>query len=337
MRAGRLISILMLLQSRGRMSAQALAGELEASVRTIYRDVEQLSASGVPVTVKRGPAGGFELLGGWRTRLTGLTPKEAQAMFLVGTPGPASQLGLGEAMASAQLKLLAALPPQWQSEARVVGTRFHLDPVGWFQNPARVEHLGAIADAVWNERRVKVRYESWKDVSNRVIEPLGLVLKAGEWYVVAGGGKDANGKEKDPRTFRLSSMHEVEVRAERFARPKGFELAKYWAASIARFEDGVYKGTAIVRVSALGEKRLRALSAAVCAAADRSDDAADDDGWRRVAVPIESVEHASHQFLRLGVEGEVISPPELREKLAETARHLAKTYSRPAPASPPRN
>lgn len=326
MRAGRLLSILMLLQSRGRMSAQALAEELEASVRTIYRDVEQLSVSGVPVTVKRGPSGGFELLGGWRTRLTGLTPKEAQAMFLAGTPGPAAQLGLGDAMASAQLKLLAALPPQWQSEARVVGTRFHLDPVGWFQNPARVEHLAAIADAVWNERRVRIRYESWKDVTTRTIDPLGLVLKAGEWYVVAVGGKDGSGKEKDLRTFRLSSMQEVDVRPERFVRPKNFELAKYWGASLARFEEALYKGTAVVRVSPLGEKRLRCLSAAVCAAADKSVDEPDAEGWRRIVIPIESVDHASGQLLRLGVEGEVLEPVELRDKLAVTARRLSKIY-----------
>ena len=323
MRASRLLSILLLLQARGRMSAQELAEEVEASVRTVYRDVEHLSASGVPVTVKRGPSGGFELLGGWRTRLTGLTPKEAQAMFLAGTPGPAAQLGLGDAMASAQLKLLAALPAQWQADARVVGSRFHLDPIGWFQNPPRIDHLAAIAEAVWNERRVRIRYESWKDVVNRVIEPLGLVLKAGEWYVVAGA-------ENEPRTYRLSNMHEVEVREEKFARPKKFELAKHWAASIARFEAGLYQGSAVVRVSPTGAKRLRNLSAAVSQAVDSGLEAPDARGWRRITIPIESIDHAASQLLRLGVEGEVLEPVALRDKLAATAQRLSEIY----PAGP---
>ena len=145
MRAGRLLSILMLLQSRGRMSAQALADEVEVSVRTIYRDIEQLGAAGIPITVTRGAGGGFELLEGWRTRLTGLTPHEAQAIFLAGVPGPAAELGLGPSMASAQLKLLATLPAGWQSDAQRVSSRFHLDPLGWYQKGASVAALPAVA------------------------------------------------------------------------------------------------------------------------------------------------------------------------------------------------
>src|SRR5471032_1552863 len=199
MRAGRLLSILMLLQSRGRMSAQSLADEVEVSVRTVYRDIDHLSAAGVPVTVERGAAGGFELLDGWRTRLTGLTPSEAQAVFMAGAPGPAAQLGLGDAAASAQLKLLAALPAAWQAGARRVSSRFHLDPVGWYQSAARVDNLPAVAEAVWSERRVDIRYESWKGMVDRRIEPLGLVIKAGEWYVVANAGKET-------RTYKLSNI-----------------------------------------------------------------------------------------------------------------------------------
>src|SRR5216683_2126963 len=137
MRASRLLTILMLLQTSGRMSAQALAAEVEVSIRTVYRDIDELSAAGVPVYAERGRAGGFQLLEGWRTRLTGLTEPEARALFLAGLPGPAAELGLGDVMAAAQLKLLAALPADWQADARRVSARFHLDPVGWFRSAKR--------------------------------------------------------------------------------------------------------------------------------------------------------------------------------------------------------
>src|SRR5882672_746159 len=178
MRASRLLSILMLLQAKGRLSAAALAAELEVSLRTIYRDIDELSAAGVPIYAERGRAGGFQLLDGWRTRLTGLTALEAQALFLAGLPGPAAELGLAEVMEAAQQKLLAALPAGWQGDARRVGARFHLDPVGWFRDSMPVDQLPAIAAAVWSERRLRIRYESWSGIVDREIAPLGLVLKS---------------------------------------------------------------------------------------------------------------------------------------------------------------
>ncbi len=319
MRASRLLSVMMLLQARGRISAQTLADELEVSVRTVYRDVDHLSAAGVPVTATRGAAGGFELLDGWRTRLTGLTPHEAQAMLLAGAPGPAKQLGLGDAAASAQLKLLAALPQQWQADARRVSSRLHLDPVGWYRTADRPEHLNAVAQAAWTDRRLRIRYESWKDVADRVIEPLGLVQKAGEWYVVARTNKQM-------RTYRLSGIRQLEVRAGKFARPRKFDLAKHWATSIERFEAGIYRGTAVVRITALGMQRLKGLSAAVAEAAARTQTITDADGWSQVTIPIESIEHAAIELLRLGAEGEVLKPPELRKRMANTVRALAQLY-----------
>src|SRR5688572_749625 len=140
---------MMMLQSRGRVSARALAEHLEVSTRTVYRDIDELSAAGVPVVVERGAAGGFELLDGWRTTLTGLTPGESQALFLSGLPGPVAELGLGDTMASAQLKLLAALPRDWQVEAQRVSSRFHVDLAGWYRRIGPVHHVRALADAVW--------------------------------------------------------------------------------------------------------------------------------------------------------------------------------------------
>ena len=320
MRAGRLLSILMLLQSRGRMSAQDLADEVEVSVRTIYRDIDHLSGSGVPVTVERGANGGFELLDGWRTRLTGFTPSEAQAVFMAGAAGPAAQLGLGDAVASSQLKLLAAMPPEWQADARRVSSRFHLDPVGWYQSATRVDHLPEVAQAVWSERRLDIEYESWKGVVERRIEPLGLVMKAGQWYVVAGA-------EGEPRTYRLSNIRALKVRAETFKRPRHFDLARHWTASIERFESGLYRATAVVRVSAAGLGRLRGLSAAVAESVDRSRKKADKSGWVRVTIPIESVDRAADELLRLGPECEAIEPKALRERLAQSAKGMARLYS----------
>ena len=319
MRASRLLSLLMLLQSRGRASAQALADALEVSVRTIHRDIDELSAAGVPVWADRGRLGGFQLQPGWRTRVDGLTAPEAQAMFLGGLPGPAAELGLGEAMASAQLKLLAALPDGWREDARRVSARFHLDPIDWYRGPSATDHLPAIAQAVWSERRVAMRYESWKGEVSRRVDPLGLVLKAGVWYLAAQVGNGV-------RTYRLSNILELEATGESFERPDGFDLAAWWQASTKRFEKELAVDTAQLRVSAPGMKALRDLGAAVAQAAEASASAPDESGWRRVTIPIESIPHAAAQVLRLGAQAEVLKPAALRRALLERVSAVAALY-----------
>jgi len=319
MRASRLLSLLMLLQSRGRVSAQALARELEVSVRTIHRDVDELSAAGVPIWADRGRLGGFQLQPGWRTRVDGLTAPEAQAMFLGGLPGPAAELGLGEAMASAQLKLLAALPEGWREDARRVSARFHLDPIDWYRGPSATDHLPAIAQAVWRERRVAMRYESWKGEVSRRVDPLGLVLKAGIWYLAARVGNGV-------RTYRLSNILELELTGESFERPPGFDLANWWLASTRRFEKELAVDTAQLRVSASGLKALRDLGAAVAQAAEGSASSPDEQGWRRVTIPIESIPHAAAQVLRLGAQAEVLKPAALRRELLERVAAVAALY-----------
>ncbi|HEX5129563.1 MAG TPA: WYL domain-containing protein [Usitatibacter sp.] len=295
MRAGRLLQVLMLLQEHGRMSARRLAEAVEVSVRTVHRDIEELSASGVPVVAERGAAGGFTLLEGWRTRLTGLTPVEASVM--------------------------SSLPGSWQADSRRVASRFHLDPIGWYRAPARADHLSAVARAVWHERRLRIRYDSWKGVSERRIEPLGLVLKGGEWYVVAASGKGT-------ATYKVSNILTVEDMKETFRRPQRFDLAAYWSESIQRFEAGLYRGTAVLRASPAGMKRLSYLSDAVAKAVERASGKADRRGWREVTIPIESVEHAALELLRVGAECEVVSPAALRERMARNAEMLSKLYRR---------
>jgi len=323
MRASRLLSLLMILQTRGRVSAQALAEALEVSVRTIHRDVDELSASGVPIWADRGRLDGFQLQPRWRTKVNRLTAPEAQAMFLGGLPGPASELGLGEAMASAQLKLLAALPDGWREDARRVSARFHLDPIDWYRGPSATDHLPAIAQAVWSERRVAMRYESWKGEVSRRVDPLGLVLKAGIWYLAAQVGTDKRGV----RTYRLSNILDLEITDEPFERPADFDLAAWWLASTRRFEKELAVDTAQLRVSAAGLKALRDLGAAVAQAAEASASEPDEAGWRRVTIPIESIAHAAAQVLRLGAQAEVLKPAALRRELLERVEAVKALYA----------
>jgi predicted DNA-binding transcriptional regulator YafY len=322
MRQSRLLSILLLLQTRGRMTARALADELETSVRTIHRDIDQLSAAGVPVYADRGRTGGFQLLDGYRTRLTGLTPAEAEALFLAGLPGPAADLGLGEAMAGAQLKLLAALPEGRRDDAGRIATRFHLDPVGWCRSAEDAALLPALAGAVWNSLRIRVRYESWSSVVERDLDPLGLALKGGVWYLVAAPAASA------PRTYRVAAIKALTISDEGFTRAEGFDLSAYWNAWTRDFEARLIRGEASVRLSPKGLQRLCALAPVLGEQAARTAGAPDAEGWVRAQIPIESIDHAAGDLLRLGAEAEVLEPPELREAIGGIVERLAAAYGR---------
>ncbi|MEY4554989.1 MAG: hypothetical protein RL093_108 [Pseudomonadota bacterium] len=323
MRASRLLSILLLLQTRGRMTAETLAAEFEVSVRTIYRDIDQLSAAGAPVYADRGRSGGFQLMDGYRTRLTGLTDAEAETLFLGGLSGPAAQMGFSGAVTTMQLKLLAALPPERQAAAERLAGRFHLDPVGWYQTADEAERLPAIAQAVWNSRRIAVRYESWKGEVRRELEPLGLILKAGLWYLAA---RPIEG-QREPRTYRVSNILDLTIGEATFERPAGFDLAAWWAETSRRFEADIFTGTATLRVSKTGLKRLARLGAEQARiATEATAGTGSGDGWVEVNVPIESVEHAATDFLRLGAEAEVLAPVALRDAMRAAAGRLAQLY-----------
>jgi predicted DNA-binding transcriptional regulator YafY len=320
MRASRLLSILLMLQTRGRLTAESLAETFEVSVRTVYRDIEQLSAAGVPVYADRGPGGGFQLLDGFRTKLTGLTENEAETLFIAGLPGPATQLGLADQLLSAQLKLTAALPEKSRAGAQKIAQRFHLDPVDWFRSPQSAAFLPAIAKAVWGESCIEIRYRRQDSVTSRRLKPLGLVLKAGIWYLVADSGGQM-------RTYRISNIVELTPTDERFMRPKDFDLVRFWTASSRAYEVGLYRDKALLRVSPRGRERLYWLGSAVVDAARDTSSPPDAKGWVTVEVPIESVEQAAVYFLQLGTEAEVLKPRELRRRLAASAREMAKINS----------
>jgi predicted DNA-binding transcriptional regulator YafY len=324
-RASRLLSILLTLSVRGTTSAAQLAAELEVSTRTIYRDVEALGSAGVPVYATRGRGGGIHLLAGYRTRLTGLTGDEADALFLAGVPAAATDLGLGSVLAASQLKLLAALPEPLRDRATVIRERFYLDAPGWLRETDAPPFLATVAEAVWTQRRLDVRYQrSNRLVVERVLEPLGLVLKAGTWYLVAGVPGDGRG----PRTYRISRVLAAASRAERFERRTGFDLESYWGDYQRDYAERVYSATALVRLSPGGAERLFLLGPIVARQARAAMSEPDPDGWVRTSIPIESIRHGHHALLQLGADVEVLEPAELRELIAASARGIVRLSRR---------
>lgn len=303
MRATRLVSLLLLLQLRGQLTAAELADHFEVSVRTIHRDVESLGAAGVPVEAVRGPAGGYRLSGGYRTKLTGLTADEAEALFVA--PAPAAELGLGGVLANARLKVLAALPPELQERAGRAERFFHLDTRGWFRGEDTVPHLPTIASATWQGLRLSARYREGRRVVQRTLDPLGLVLKGGAWYLVAR-------RSVGMRVYRVSRFASVRVREDSFERPPGFDLASYWAESSRSFEASRRRVEVKIRASDLA---LRFLPR-------------DLHGSEGVfVVGFESLDDAFRELLKFGPDAEVLEPPELRERIAATAHEVAGLYS----------
>ena len=305
MRATRLVSLLLLLQTRGLLTAAEIAGKLEVSIRTVHRDVESLAAAGVPVEALRGPAGGYRLAGGYRTRLTGLTADEAEALFAAGISGPAAELGLGGELAAARLKLLAALPHELQERATRASRLFHLDTRGWFRAEDRVPHLPALSAAVWRGCRVRLRYREGRRVVQRTIDPLGLVLKGGAWYLVAH-------RSAGMRVYRVSRVASVKPLEDSFERPSEFELAAFWEEWSRNFEQTLPRVEVTVRVDEAvrrflpGEPRIEA------------------DG--RTVVAFQHLGDAYRELLRFGSQVEVLEPAELRERVAETGREVAALY-----------
>lgn len=321
MLASRLLSILMLLQTRGRMSARELAAEFEVAVRTIHRDIDQLSAAGIPVYAERGRSGGFRLRDGYRTLLTGLNQSEAETLFLAGLPGPAAQLGLADALSTARLKLLAALPPEMQLKAERIAARFHLDAQSWFHSTDRLPSLPVIANAVWNERMLRLRYRrsGETEAHPRKLAPLGLVLKGGIWYLVARSGKSV-------RSYRATNIHDAELCDETFVRPPNFDLVAHWEKAVREYEAGVYHELADVRLSPQGVYMLELLGPYVVRMAAETAGKPDRKGWVRCRLPLESFGFGIRELMRLGEEVVVLGPPALRAQLAATADRIARLH-----------
>ncbi|MEV7229114.1 YafY family protein [Polymorphospora sp. NPDC051019] len=322
MSAGRLLSVLLLLQSRGRMSARTLADELGVSVRTAYRDLARLQAAGVPVYAEPGPGGGYQLLDGYRTRLTGMSESEARALLFAGLPGPAADLGLAAETMTARLKLLAALPAGLREEATRTAAVFHLDAPGWYREPEQTPYLPLFADAILTGRAVDVHYRRWRAPQevNPHLRPYGLVLKSGIWYLVAAANNRVS-------TYRVAQVLDATPSDERFDRPRDFDLGAYWTSYLDDFQARRYTGTATIRLSAQGRRRLPDnVPPEVVRAVDATATAVGDDGWIEAVIPTESTGHACGELLRLGVDVEVVAPAELRQAMAAAVGVLARTY-----------
>src|SRR5262245_32851224 len=323
MRASRLLSILTTLQARGRITAPELAEACEVSVRTIYRDIDALAAAGIPVYADRGAEGGYRLLDGYRVRLNGLSPPEAEALFMAGLPGPAAALGLDAERVAAQNKLMAALPANLRENAGRMQERFHLDAPGWFGESEEPVHLRAIAGAVLRDQIIRIRYRSWRAEKQRRTAPLGLVVKGGNWYLV--GSVDGS-----VRTYRVARILDCRVLDEPCIRPADFNLTAHWQAATLRLEAELHPNMARVRLSPFGVKLLDVVSQPYVKTRMRMEEAADAEGWRIAELPVgKTLWHAATELLRLGAVVEVLAPAELREMIAEIAKGMVAHYREP--------
>ncbi|MFD8645171.1 helix-turn-helix transcriptional regulator [Streptomyces zaomyceticus] len=319
MRAARLIKLVLLLQSRPSMTAAELAAELEVSERTITRDALALSEAGVPVYADRGRTGGYRLVGGYRTRLTGLARGEAEALFLSGLPGALRDMGLEDAASAARLKVSAALLPSLRDAPDSVARRFLLDAPGWYQDPETPEMLAPIADAVWDDRTMSARYRRGDREVERELAPYGLVLKAGVWYLCARSGTAF-------RTYRVDRFTAVALSGDRFVRDETFDLAEFWTERAAEFARSILRAEVVVRLTEAGALGLphvmdRAAAEEALAAGTR-----DADGRVTATVAVESEEVAFVQLLSLGAEAEVLAPASLRARFGEAAGAMAALY-----------
>ncbi|MFG2124171.1 helix-turn-helix transcriptional regulator [Streptomyces sp. NPDC048710] len=323
MKSDRLLSILLLLQTRGRVPAHELADRLEVSVRTIYRDIEALSASGVPVYAERGRHGGIELLAGFRTDVTGLTADESRALFILAAQGAHAALGLDAALGSALRKVMAALPAPHRPAAEVTSRRILVDATRWRSGPQQAVDLEVLQDAVFSDRRLKLRYRHSGEREPRTytVDPYGLVAKAGVWYLVA----DRRGA---PRLFRADRVRSAHLLDDPARRRPGVELADVWEVLRRQVEERPEDGIDVtVRI------RRERLDMFQRMAAAQLTELPDDDGesdWvtARLSYP---VLRAVRQLLAFSDQVEILDPPEARAELLRAVRSVTALYQGAGP------
>ena len=321
MRADRLIALVMLLQTRGKLSARQLAQELEVSERTVYRDMVALSAAGIPVYGEAGPEGGYALVDSYRTSLTGLTESETQALFMLSIPEPLKALGLGQELKAALLKLAAALPAARRVDEERVRQRFHLDASWWRQGEEPLPYLKVIHQAVWQDQKLVIRYRVWAGRTDveRLVEPYGLVAKAGVWYLVCAWQGRA-------RVKRVSSLLEARLSEEHFERPADFDLVAFWNAWRQEEEERYSDFRALIRVAPDFIPALAyELGSSVRQRIEQSGEP-DEHGWVRLELFFESLYEARRRILGFGGGVEVLEPLALRMSVMDMAEQIRGVY-----------
>jgi predicted DNA-binding transcriptional regulator YafY len=319
MRADRLLSIMLLLQIYRRLTAGELARRLEVSERTIQRDMDALSTAGVPVVAERGAGGGWALVEGYRTNLTGLNGAEIQSLFTAATPSRLlSDLSLDKAADAAHVKLLAALPAASRELAEYARQRIHVDAAGWGNAEERAPQLRTIQEAVWQGRRLFVSYARGCDRpdAEMLVDPLGLVAKGGVWYMVAA-------VKGDVRSYRVSRVRSARLSEDETERPEGFDLAAFWAESIARFKTEMPRYFASFRAH---KSVVPVLHYAGRFSRVEEESEPDADGWATVRMRFQFEEDACGLALGFGTKVEVLEPVELRAKVAEMAERVLEFY-----------
>ncbi|OIU70513.1 helix-turn-helix transcriptional regulator [Rossellomorea aquimaris] len=318
MRGDRLISILLLLQSHGRMTAGELAEELEVSERTIYRDMDALSGTGIPVVAERGKNGGWSLLENYRTDLTGLKEAEIQALFVSPSAHLLEDLGLTRTSAEARNKLIASLPSTYRENARDVWNRIHIDTRSWRRQQEKTSSFEVLKRAIWEENKLMITYQTADGKQDdRIVSPLGLVAKGDLWYLIA--LKD-NG---EIRNYRASRIQRAELLDEAFTRPADFELAEYWNSSTKAFiknlpsyEVKVEAAAAIVSRLTFSGRFARVLEVG----------AESGNGRVPVTLSFDTENEAIGYLLGFGDQVKVVEPVELGSRILEMAERTAASY-----------
>jgi predicted DNA-binding transcriptional regulator YafY len=321
MRADRLLSIMLMLQNRGCMSARELSGELEVSERTIYRDMDALSAAGVPVYGEPGPEGGFQLLDSYRTNLTGLTEGEIRALFMLNIPSLLADLGMSQELKAALIKLTAGLPDDQRLDEEQVRQRFHLDPTRWEQGEEQVPHLITIHQAVWSDRMLNITFHPHYAMEiEQLIDPYGLVSKAGVWYLVYA-------RRDRVRVKRISDLLDAQISHETFNRSNDFDLRAFWEEWCDRYRIGRSNFKVLARISPPFIPLLPYFFGDQFQ--NRVDDAHPPDkyGWITLELYFRSFEAARDRILTFAGAVEVLEPYALRRSILDFASQTVELHS----------
>ena len=321
MRADRLLSILILLQTRGRLTAQGLAAELEVSERTIYRDMDALSTAGVPVYAERGPGGGCSLLDSYRTDLTGLTQDEVRALFMLSIPTPLAELGVDQDLKAALLKLSAALPDVFRPEGARAQKRIHLDSSVWFHREEHKPHIHTIQRALWEDRKLRLTYRLAFDAQvEHLVDPYGLVAKANIWHLVCS-------RDGFIAVIRLPDVLDAQLSEDRFSIPADFNLVEFWTAWCAKYESNRPQFPVQVRIKAELLKMLKFFQDPILRE-DQDGAELDADRWHTMTIHFETFEEARQQLLNFGGAVKIIEPQSLRRSVQDFAEQIVQVYNR---------